>query len=496
MQPNRIHEEEYLSLTAEELRHRARSGLLSFTLHTFPQYQVNWHHRVTCQIINKWIRGDIRHLMVLEPPRYGKSELTSRRLPALLHGMFPKEHIISTSYSSSLAHDMAKDVQRIMDSPMYGGLFPDTRIIEPGRKHATAVRKANEHTILDRDGKEWGGRYYADGIAGSFTGKGARFLLIDDPIKNIEEAESEVFREKIWKSFINDLMSRLMPGGQILLTQTCWHQDDLAGRIIKRMKEDPRAPQFTVLRLQAIKREENPIDPRNLGEPLWPERYPLEELLSREVLDPIGFNALYQQRPSARAGGFIKRTAWRRYAEVPKDIIRVRQYWDCAEEPGLSNDFSVCATIAETPTGYYWLNLWREKVAWPELEMAAKDLYHKYQGLTGGLIDKVKIEKKASGTQLLQQLERHTKIPVEQYPEKGKSMPNKRVRAAAALPTINAGNCYLPEGELTLTGSIAWVEDFIKEHEQFPFAEKDDQVDTTSMGLDDLRSDTNEIEIW
>lgn len=198
---------------------RSRKGLLAFTLHTKPEYKVNWHHKLLCQKLNAFARGEIRYLMVFMPPRHGKSELVSRRLPAYLHGIYPDSFIMAASYSDSLATDMTADVQKIIDSPEYAEVFPGTKIPTPGTRDPVYVRNSSEHHIIHRLGK-----YIGQGVGGSFTGKGAQFVLIDDPIKGREAADSNAFREKLWNFWVNDLFSRLETDittgrpGQVLIT--------------------------------------------------------------------------------------------------------------------------------------------------------------------------------------------------------------------------------------------------------------------------------------
>ncbi|CAK9250655.1 unnamed protein product [Sphagnum jensenii] len=229
--------------------------MLAFTCYTKPDYQINWHHRAIARKLNAFARGDIKFLMVFMPPRHGKSELISRRFPAFLHGLYPDSEIMAVSYLDSLAGDMTVDVQKVIDSPEYRAVFPNTRIYPSGVNYTKGVRNSSEHHIVNSAK----GKYRGQGVGGSFTGKGANFIIIDDPIKGREIADSVAFRERLWNFYNNDLFSRLETDlgdgrqGQVLITQTRWHDDDLSGRLIKQMTEDPDAIKWDIVEYPAIR---------------------------------------------------------------------------------------------------------------------------------------------------------------------------------------------------------------------------------------------------
>lgn len=447
---------------------RARRQLLAFTLYTKPDYQVNWHHRLTCQYLNRFVNREITRLMVLQPPGHGKSELTSRRLPAFLHGIYPDDEIMAASYSANLARDMTADVQRIMDGPEYQEIFPGSKITPPGSRDPVHDRNMDEHHVVRRLGK-----YRGQGIGGSFTGKRAAWILIDDPIKGRQEADSPAFRKFLGDFYNNDLRNRLrIGGGSILLTQTCWHQDDLAHRLQALAQADPNADQWTVVKLPALREDlSNREDPRELGGVLWPEAFPLKELLAMKSGDPRGFSALFQQRPTLPESSLFKREWWKRHDVVPTDVIRKAMFIDCANKVGISNDYTVMATWAETPQTYYLTRLWRKKVTFPDLVRACIDQYHAERPHA------VVIEDAANGTPLIQELRAKTTLPVVVWP-----CENKVIKATRAQPTVESGRCSLPKNDPN-------VGDFIDEHEIFPNGTNDDTVDTTGMMCDYFRND-------
>jgi predicted phage terminase large subunit-like protein len=205
-----------------------------------------------------------------------------------------------------------------------------------------------------------------------------------------------------------------------------------------------------------------------MGELLWPHRFNKKVIADlKKQLGTRGSASQLQQDPRANEDGLFKRKWWKFYKELPArgQWKRVVQFWDTAQKPGISNDFSVCATWLETASGYYLLDLFRDKMEYPQLKWAIKNMYAKWQP------NAVQIEDKSSGISLLQDLRQETTLPLIAY---NPGQNDKQVRAAASTPTVEAGNCYLPEG-------VQWVEDFIKEHEQFPDGDNDDQVDTTSQ---------------
>ena len=278
-------------------RRKARSGLVPFCRHTMPAYKPGWHHDVVGNAIQRMIHGDLRRLMISMPPRHGKSELISRRLPAYLLGINPNETIITASYSSDLSSRMNRDVQRIMDEDAYKFLFPASRLSNRGTP-GSWLRNSDIFEVVGSSGV-----YRSAGIGGGITGMGARWLIIDDPLKNREEADSVAVRENVWDWYTSTLYTRQAPDARILLVMTRWHSDDLAGRLIAQMEADPGADQWEVINFPAI--SENPVqlpDTRQPDEALWPELFPIDDL--KRMKSSIGdyqWAALYQQQP--RAGG-------------------------------------------------------------------------------------------------------------------------------------------------------------------------------------------------
>lgn len=279
-------------------RRRARSSLLDFTTFTKPDYEVGWHHQLLAGYLDRFAAGQIKRLIVNMPPRHGKSELASRRLPALLLGQDPDAAILACSHTASLASDMNRDVQRIIDGPDYHALFPGTRL-NSGNVRTVAgapLRNSDEFQIVDNSGY-----YKCAGVGGAIVGRGFRWGLIDDPIKSREEADSPTIREKVWSWYTGDFYTRRSPDASILVMATRWHPDDLPGRLLTLAEEDPNADQWTVLSLPALREETGHADDRRRpGDALWPERYGLDELAKTRAANPYEWWSQYQQHPRAQ----------------------------------------------------------------------------------------------------------------------------------------------------------------------------------------------------
>lgn len=308
---------------AELLRRRqARRSLLSFTEYTNAQYRAASHHELICGKLEAVERGDIDRLMIFMPPRHGKSELASRRFPAWFIGKNPEKQIITASYGADLATDFGRDVRNIVASGEYSRLFP-TRLSEDSR----AAYRWN----TDR-----GGSYVAVGVGGGITGRGADIALIDDPFKDRAEADSETIRERVKAWYQSTLYTRLMPGGAVILIQTRWHEDDLAGWLLEQAERG--GDQWDVLELPA----------EQGGEALWPEWYPIEALHRiKAAIGPREYSALYQQKPQPDEGTYFKREWFKWYREVPAHTARFMAGDFAVTEDG--GDFTEIGVVAIDP---------------------------------------------------------------------------------------------------------------------------------------------------
>ncbi len=440
----------------------ARENVLDFTCHTFPQYEVNWHHKKICDALDNVVSGDIKYLILEMPPRHGKSELVSRRLPAYVLGKNPDEQIISCSYSATLAQKMNRDVQRIMNSVEYQELFPDTVLPGRGIQQRKSRYLCNNDTFEIVDKK---GSYVAAGADGGIGGMGFNLGLIDDPIKNNKEAKSETYRDNIWEWYVTTFYTRMEKVGRVILVSTRWHEDDLIGRVLN--SDD--GINWTRVCFPAICEDEsNPDDPRKEGEALWPGKYPIERLEKIKGLQGHHFQALYQQRPSALEGEIYKREYWSYYDMFPNEkLLSIAHSWDTAFKKGKENAKSALIVGHEYPSGLYLTRVFSGKMEFPELDEKIRQ-EHERERCHACLI-----EDKASGQSHIQVLKKETSIPVVPI----QVHTDKESRAQAVTPQISSGNVLLPR-------KAEWVADFVDELAAFPNSTYKDLADALSQLLD------------
>jgi predicted phage terminase large subunit-like protein len=327
----------------------SRRSLLAFTQRINPLYDAGWVHRDVCRRLEKFSRevADKKspRLMLLMPPRSGKSELGSRMFPAWHLGRHPDHEIIACSYNVGLAMSFSRKVKEVINDPAYHPVF-ETRL-NPD------FQGAEEWGV---DGKRGG--YVAAGVGGGITGKGAHVLTIDDPIKNAEEADSADNREKLKEWYDSTAYTRLAPGGGVLVVQTFWHDDDLAGRLQVAMAADPEADQFVVVKYPAIAEHDEYLDYdtdlivsepptngrflRNKGEALHPARYDVQKLMQiKRTISPRFWSALYQQNPVPDDGAYFLKEHFRRAALPPRSQCNVYIAWDFAISEKKQNDYTV-----------------------------------------------------------------------------------------------------------------------------------------------------------
>ena len=451
---------------SEELLRRklATERLLPFCQYTLSNYQVPPHIQALSNALEAIDRGELKRLMVIMPPRHGKSEIVSLRFPCWYLARHPEDYVVQAGYAESIALTHSRKARDIFISGEMQRLFPNIRHRPetPGQELVIPERQAAHEW-----GTKQGGSYYAVGIGGGLTGRGFNLGIIDDPVKDDEEASSLTIREKVWEWYKTVFRTRAQPDASIILVMTRWHQEDLAGRLLKQAHDDPNADQWKVLHFPAL----------HEGQALWPERYPLKVLESiRSSIGSRAFESLYQGNPTIAEGQIIKREWWRYFLERPR-FARTLHSWDTAFKAKELNDYSVCTIWGEAQNGYYLLDVWRAKVEFPELERAAVALYERDRP------DLVIVEDKASGQSLVQALQRNTRIPV--LPVKVDR--DKVARANSVTPLIESGRVLLPE-------SAPWLFDYIEELSAFPNAAHDDQVDSTTQALAYLRGPGEPVE--
>jgi len=438
-------------------RRQARRELIAFCHYTFPAYMESSHLLALSEALEAVERGEIRRLIVLMPPRHGKSELISLRFPCWYLARHSEDYIVQAGYAESIALTHSRRARDIFCSVEMVRLFPliHHRPERPGQELVVPERQAAHEW-----GTTQGGSYYAVGIGGGLTGRGFNLGIIDDPVKDAEEAASETIRERVWDWYTTVFRTRAQPDAAIIIVMTRWHQDDLVGKLLKQSRDDPAADQWEVLHFKALTE----------GVALWPERYPLAALESiRASVGGRAFTSLYQGEPTVAEGQIIKREWWQYYREAPKPNRKIHS-WDTAFKDKSKNDYSVCTIWGECNNGFYLLDVWRGRVEFPELKKVAISLYDR------DVPNAVLVEDAASGQSLIQELQRNTAMPI--LPVKVDS--NKVARANAITPLIEAGKVFLPK-------NAPWLYDYIEELSGFPNAEHDDQVDSTTQALSFMR---------
>ena len=447
-------------LSVLEKHDKVQKSLLEYAKFQMPEYQTPAHIQLLAHKLEEVERGNIKRLAIFMPPRHGKSQLTSQFFPAWYLGRNPSKFVIATTYAQDLADDFGRSVRNQIQDEDYNRIFNDCTL----SKDSSSVRRF--HTTGS-------GVYYAVGAGGAITGRGAHLLLIDDPIKGREDADSDAMRSNLIDWYRSTAYSRLMPGGSIILIQTRWHEDDLAGWILRETSHEP----WEVIELPAVLDEKaSKILKRPKGQALWPEAYDKKRL--EEIKKTAGsreWNSLYMQRPSAEEGNILKRYWWKEWKEDnPPECNYILQSWDTAYTVKSTSDYSAVTTwgIFEHNgiQNAILLSARRERWEFPELKSEAINLYNEFKP------DVVLIEAKASGWSLIQELQR-AGIPITPFnPKKA----DKKTRAHSVTPLFESGRVWYPSSKY-------WAEDVINQCAQFPSSNYDDLVDSTTPALMRLR---------
>lgn len=419
------------------------------------------HIKAICLHLEAVTEFKIKNLLINIPPRHMKSIIVSVMWPAWVWLKHPDRRFVFSSYSNTLAVQDSVKCRNIIQSDLYQRLIGGAWSLE-----ADMNLKTSFHTT------EKGARFTTS-VGGTTTGMGGDYLVGDD-LLNAIDANSEPARNEAGSFWFESMSSRANNPdkvGKVVIMQRL-HEDDPAGRIIKKGNYDLLVlpAQYNPNAKIKIKSSLGFKDWRTKdGELLWPERFSLEALKElRTDLGSAASSGQLDQDPKPAGGGTFKRTWWKFHKLNPLNIIEMVQFWDCAQKDEDDNDFSVCATWAKTPQGFFLLDLWRKKVQAPELQRTVVALYNKHKP------DAVVIEDKSSGSSLIQYLLLDTALPVLPYDP---GQVSKFVRANAATPSVEAGRC-------SLNDKLEDLESFIDEHEKFPKGANDDTVDTTSMMIE------------
>jgi predicted phage terminase large subunit-like protein len=439
------------------LRENGQKSFLSFVKAMWPGFIHGRHHAVMASKFEEIAAGKLKRLIINMPPRHTKSEFASYLLPAWFLGRFPGKKIIQSSNTAELAVGFGRKVRNLVDSDVYTKVFPNVAL-----RHDS---KAAGRWSTNEDGE-----YFAIGVGGTVTGKGADLLIIDDPHSEQEAAlaaNDPSIYDKVYEWFTSGPRQRLQPGGSIVVVMTRWGKRDLTGQVLKAAAQRD-GDDWEVVEFPAIL----PSD-----KPLWPEFWSYEELSAlRNELPNSKWQAQYQQNPTSESAAIIKRDWWKIWEEEdPPTCNYTLMAWDTAFEKSSRADYSAMTLwgVFEYPddngtyqTNIILLNAFRDRMEFPELKRKAIEHYRDWEP------DSVIIEKKASGAPLIYEM-RAMGIPVQEFtPVRGN---DKISRVNAISDLFASGRVWAPPSR--------WAEEVIDEVASFPSGEHDDYVDTVSLAM-------------
>ena len=408
------------------------------------------HHEIIADQFQKIADKSLKRLIVNMPPRHTKSEFASYLFPAWIIGKFPKMKIMQVSHNAELASRFGSKVRNLMDTQEYKQIFGDVKLREDSKAKG---RWETNH----------GGEYFAAGVGGSITGRGADLLIIDDPHTE-QDSYSDTAMDRAYEWYSSGPRQRLQPGGSIVVVMTRWAQDDLTGRLIKAQK-DPKADTWHQISFPAI---------LDSGNPVWPEYWSEEELEKvKASISVKNWNAQYMQDPTAEEGAILKREWWNRWeGDAPPRLKHVIMSADTAYSKKETADYSAITVwgVFQPTEGYedhlILLDAVKGRYDFPDLKNIVYD-YYKYWDA-----ESIIIEAKASGQPLIHEL-RRMGIPVIDFiPSKGK---DKITRAAAVSPLFESGMVWAPDEH--------WADEVIEECAAFPNGQYDDYVDSTTQAM-------------
>jgi len=439
------------------MRETAQTSFMSFVRSMWPGFIHGRHHAVMAKKFEEIAQGKLKRLIINMPPRHTKSEFASYLLPAWFLGKYPGKKIIQTSNTAELAVGFGRKVRNLVDGETYAKVFPNVSLRHDSKAAGRWSTNAN-------------GEYFAIGVGGTVTGKGADLLIIDDPHSEQEAAlaaQDPAVYDKVYEWYSSGPRQRLQPGGSIVIVMTRWGKRDLTGQVIKASAQRG-GDEWEVVEFPAILPS---------GNPLWPEFWSLKELSSlKEELPNPKWQAQYQQTPTSESSAIIKREWWQIWEDdSPPSVDMIIQAWDTAFEKNQRADYSACTTwgvfhhpddTGETQANLILLNAFRDRLEFPELKKRVLEQYKEWS--PDGLI----IEKKASGAPLIYEL-RSMGIPVQEFtPTKGN---DKITRLNAVSDLFASSRIWVP--------NTNWAEEVVEEVASFPNGDNDDYVDSVSLAL-------------
>ena len=441
-------------------KEKAQNTFMGFVDRVWPDFIGGRHHKIMARAFERVVSGECKRLIINMPPRHTKSEFASYLLPAWFLGKYPNKKVIQSSNTGELAVGFGRKVRNLVDSENYKSIFPNLEL----QQDSKAAGRWNTSK---------GGDYFAIGVGGTVTGKGADLLIIDDPHSEQEAAlaasNPEVF-DKVTEWYTSGPRQRLQPGGAIIIVMTRWAQRDLTGQVLK-AAANRGGEQWEVIEFPAIMPS---------GKPLWPEFWSLGELEALRIELPNSkWQAQYQQNPVGNESAIVKRDWWKWWEEErPPKCDFILQTWDTAFEKTQRADYS-----AGTTWGIFYpnedmnapniilLNTYKKRVEWVQLKKDVLEEYNEWEP------DGILVEKKATGAPLIYEL-RAMGIPVQEYtPSRGQ---DKIARLNAVSDIIASGKVWIPR--------TRWAEELVDEIAEFPSGQHDDLVDATTLALMRFRS--------
>lgn len=450
----------YADLAQHEVvkeREDAKNNFMHFVKKVWPHFIEGAHHKKMARAFERVAQGKLKRLIINMPPRHTKSEFASYLLPAWFLGKYPNKKVIQTSHTAELAVGFGRKVRNLVDQDIYTSVFPGVGLQADSKAAGRWATNA-------------GGDYFAIGVGGAVTGKGADLLIIDDPHSEQEAALAEVNPEiydKTYEWYTSGPRQRLQPGGSIVIVMTRWSKKDLTGQVLK--AEAQRGGEgWEVIEFPAILPS---------GNPLWPEFWSQAELDALKNELPNGkWQAQYQQNPVSESSAIVKREWWQIWeGDDPPYCDFTLMAWDTAFEKSNRADYSACTLwgvfyqdddTGKSQANIILLNAFRDRMEFPELKQRAIEQYNEWEP------DSVIIEKKASGAPLIYEL-RAMGIPVQEFtPSRGN---DKISRLNAVSDLFASGRVWAPNTQ--------WAEEVIDEVASFPAGEHDDYVDSVSLAM-------------
>lgn len=434
----------------------AYSRLISYAAIQWPGYRDAPHHRLIARKLEAVERGDITRLMITMPPRHGKSMLASEFFPAWYLGRNPDHYVIEATYAQELADDFGRKVKNQIEDSCFQAIFPGVGLADDSKSakrfHIEGMDGGIEHSLGTR------GAFYAVGVGGPLTGRGAHLLLIDDPVKNREEADSEIIRKKTKDWYTSTAYTRLMPGGRIVIIQTRWHEDDLSGWLLAEHQHEG----WEILNLPAIDKQ---------GQPLWPEQYDLPTLEKiKRAIGPRDWSALYQQQPTPDEGDYFQKEWLIEYDETPPlATMRIYGASDYAVTSD-GGDYTVHAVVGVDPKDQMWLlDLWRSQSSSDVWVESWCDLVKTWK--PGQWAEETGQINSGVGPFLVKRArERKAYTWRRQFTSRF----DKAIRARSMQGRMAMNGLRVPRG-------AKWLPDFIHELLSFPAGKHDDQVDAIGL---------------